>query len=162
MSILKWTLIVVVALVLLIVAAGQMGLFSGRPPQHLGVRDGRLKAPSSTPNSVSSQAGLWAGHARRTQAQIAPLVLVGTGPETIARIQSIVAEMPSATIVEAREDYLYVRFTTRWLRFVDDAEFWFDPSTQVVQVRSASRVGRRDLDVNRQRIEAIRQRLSGG
>ncbi len=161
MSILKWTLIVVLALLLLVVAAGQMGLFSGRSPQQLGVRDGRLKAPSSTPNSVSSQAGLWAGHARRTQAQIAPLVLVGSGPETIARIQAIVAEMPSATIVEAREDYLYVRFTTRWLRFVDDAEFWFDPSTQVVQVRSASRVGRRDFNVNRERIEAIRSRLAG-
>jgi len=30
-----------------------------------------------------------------------------------------------------------------------------------VQVRSAARVGRRDFDVNRARIEAIRARLAG-
>jgi uncharacterized protein (DUF1499 family) len=44
--------------------------------------------------------------------------------------------------------------------FVDDVEFWFDPAAGVVQLRSASRVGRGDLGVNRQRIEAIRRRLA--
>ena len=160
MQVLKWSVIALAAVGALVLAAGQAGLFSGRAPDDLGVREGRLKPPSRTPNSVSSQAGLWAGHVRRDRAQIAPLVLVGDGAATMARLKGIVESMPESKIVESRPDYLYVQFTTRWLRFVDDTEFWFDHAAQVIQVRSASRVGRADFDVNRKRIEAIRERLN--
>ena len=68
---------------------------------------------------------------------------------------------PGARQVERHPDYLRVQFTTRWMRFVDDAEFWFDPARQVIQVRSGSRVGREDFGVNRARIEAIRHALGG-
>ncbi len=162
MQILKWLLIALVALVLLVIAAGQMGLFGGRMPGNLGVRDGRLKPPSKTPNSVSSQASLWSDHVQRGAAQIDPLPLRGDGPATMAALKRIVEAMPGAVIIEAREDYLYAQFSTRLLRFVDDTEFWFDPAAQVVQVRSASRVGKGDLGVNRQRIETIRARLAAG
>jgi uncharacterized protein (DUF1499 family) len=40
---------------------------------------------------------------------------------------------------------------------VDDVEFFFDG--KVVQVRSCSRLGRRDFGVNRKRVEAIRRRV---
>ena len=46
------------------------------------------------------------------------------------------------------------------MRFVDDVEFWVDPAAGVVQVRSASRVGRKDFGVNRARIENVRARLA--
>jgi uncharacterized protein (DUF1499 family) len=121
-----------------------------------------LKPPSTTPNSVSSQAGLWPGHPRREDAAIEPLPLVGDGPATIARLAQVIAALDGARIVEHRPDYLYVQFTTRLMRFVDDAEFWFDPAAGVIQVRSASRVGRGDLGVNRARIEALRARLAAG
>ena len=68
--------------------------------------------------------------------------------------------MPGAKVVESRDDYLYVQFSTRLMKFVDDAEFWFDPAAGVVQVRSASRLGRKDFGVNRERIESIRQALA--
>jgi uncharacterized protein (DUF1499 family) len=159
MLFLKWAAIGFAAFALLVVVAGQMGLFGGRTPNGLGVRDGRLKPPSKTPNSVSSQAGLWAGHVRREQAQIAPLALAGDGPETIARLRTITESMPGAEVIDSRDDYLYVQFSSRWLGFVDDTEFWFDPAARVIQVRSSSRVGRGDLGVNRARVEAIRSRL---
>ncbi|MER2506834.1 MAG: DUF1499 domain-containing protein, partial [Azonexus sp.] len=44
--------------------------------------------------------------------------------------------------------------------FVDDVEFWFDPVTGTIQVRSASRIGRKDFGVNRQRVERLRARLA--
>jgi uncharacterized protein (DUF1499 family) len=47
------------------------------------------------------------------------------------------------------------------MKYVDDAEFWFDPGASVVQLRSASRLGRKDFGVNRARIESIRQALAG-
>ena len=46
------------------------------------------------------------------------------------------------------------------MRFVDDVEFWADPSSGVVHVRSASRVGRKDFGVNRARVETIREQLA--
>jgi uncharacterized protein (DUF1499 family) len=58
--------------------------------------------------------------------------------------------------VEQRPDYLYAQAQTRWLKFVDDLEFWANPNTSVIELRSASRLGREDFGVNRQRIEAIR------
>ena len=39
--------------------AGQVGWFSGEPPSDIGVTHERLKPPSQTPNSVSSQAYLY-------------------------------------------------------------------------------------------------------
>jgi uncharacterized protein (DUF1499 family) len=161
-QILKWLLFGTVALAVLVLLAAQLGAFSGHAPDNMGVRDGRLRAPSKTPNSVSSQADLWAQHPMQDYARIAPLALKGTGPATIVQIRRIVEAMPGAKVVQARDDYLYVQFTTRWMKFVDDAEFWFDPVHAVVQVRSASRLGRKDFDVNRARIEAIRRALAGG
>ena len=158
--VLTLALAALLALPLAVLVAAQLGAFSGRVPSDLGVRDGRLKPPSATPNSVHSQAGLWPDHPQRAYAQIDPLPLRGDGPATLARLRTVVAAMPGATVVTARGDYLHVSFRTRWMGFVDDAEFWFDPAAGVVQLRSASRLGRRDFGVNRARIEAIRAALA--
>jgi uncharacterized protein (DUF1499 family) len=160
MQILKWLLVAVVTLAALTLLAAQLGAFNGRPPTQLGHRDGRLKPPSKTPNSVSSQADMWVQHPMQDYARIAPLALKEGGAATIARIKRVVEAMPGAKVVESRDDYLYVQFSTRLMKFVDDAEFWFDPAAGVVQVRSASRLGRKDFGVNRERIESIRQALA--
>lgn len=153
-----WTALAVVAVLL----AARFGAFSGRAPSDIGVRDGKLKPPSKTPNSVTSQADLWPDAPLKDDARIAPLALQGDGKATIAKITKIVEDLPSTEIVERRDDYLYARFTTSLMRFTDDTEFWFDPAANVVQVRSASRVGRKDFGVNRARVENIRARLAGG
>ncbi|HJW53073.1 MAG TPA: DUF1499 domain-containing protein [Burkholderiaceae bacterium] len=143
---------------LLILAAGQFGFLSGRPPP-LGVSNGRLQPPSRTPNSVSSQASLWRdGEYASTYAQIDALPVRGDATSAISRLRALLTDWPGARIVEERPDYLRVEFTTRWLRFVDDAEFWYDPASERIQLRSASRLGRKDFAVNRERIEAIRRR----
>lgn len=161
MKILIWGLVVVAVLAVALVLAGQMGLLKGTPPNNLGVRDGRLKAPSGRPNSVSSQATLYPEHPMREYAQIAPLALRGDASATMAKLRAIVGAVPGAHVVKSEGDYLYTQFTTRLLGFVDDTEFWFDPSAGVMQVRSSSRVGRKDYGVNRARIEAIRAQLAG-
>jgi uncharacterized protein (DUF1499 family) len=147
------------ALALMVV--GQMGLLAGTPPTDLGVRDGRLKPPSATANSVSSQAALWPEHPQRVQARIAPLAAGPDGAAAMARLKGLIATTRGATVVAEQPGYLYVTYTTRWLRFTDDAEFWFDARAGVVQLRSASRLGESDLGVNRARIEELRARLAG-
>ena len=140
--------------------AGRFGLLSGQAPSDLGVKDGRLKTPSNTANSVSSQALLHPDHPMRTYAQIAPLPLRGSGAQTIKALARLVEEMPGGRVVESTDNYLRAEFTSPMLRFVDDAEFWFDATNQRVEVRSASRLGRKDFGVNRGRVEALRDRLS--
>jgi uncharacterized protein (DUF1499 family) len=161
-ALLKWLVVAVVVLAVVSVVAGQLGLFRGTPPTDLGVKDGKLKRPSRTPNSVSSQADLWPCDPQQAYARIAPLALVGTGAETMARLKTVVQAQPGAVVVKAEGDYLYAIFTTRLMKYTDDVEFWFDPVAQVVQVRSASRVGRGDFNANRKRVEALRAHLRAG
>jgi uncharacterized protein (DUF1499 family) len=151
-----WIALGVVAVLL----AARVGAFSGKPPANIGVRDGKLKPPAKTPNSVSSQADLWPEAPLKDEARIAPINLQGDGKATIAKIAKVVEDLPGSHIVEQSDNYLYAQFTTPLLRFVDDTEFWFDPVAGVVQVRSASRVGRKDFGVNRARVENIRARLA--
>ena len=156
MQITIWLLLAAAA----VLVAARFGAFAGSAPSQLGVTDGKLKPPSKNPNSVSSQTDLWPEHPQRAYAAIAPLALRSDGPATMVRLAQIIESMDGAQIVERRPDYLYAQFTTKLMRFVDDTEFWFDPAAGVVQVRSASRVGRKDLGVNRARIEALRARLA--
>lgn len=160
MVIVKWLLIVVVVLVLGVIGAGQAGLFKGTAPTDLGVNNGRLKPPSLTPNSVSSQADLYPDHPQHLAAKIAPLALRGDGPATLAKIKAIVEVMAGAKIVKSEPDYLVAQFTTPLMKYVDDVEFWVDPAAQVIQVRSASRLGKGDLGANRKRVEAVRTALA--
>jgi uncharacterized protein (DUF1499 family) len=121
-------------------------MFSWKRPDNLGVRDGLLAPCKRSPNCVSSQAS-----PADREHYIAPL------HATLAAVKRAVQSMPRTTVVSKRKTYFYVEFRTRLLRFVDDVEFFFDG--KVVQVRSCSRLGRRDFGVNRKRIEAIRRRV---
>ena len=94
-------------------------------------------------------------------AQIAPLNIRGDGPATIAQIQAIAQAQSGVTVVKSTPDYLYLQYTSRLMKYVDDVEFWFDPVNKVIQVRSASRLGKSDLGANRARIEQMRTALNG-
>ena len=52
--------------------------------------------------------------------------------------------------------YVRAEAQTRWLKFTDDLEFWVNPEHQVIELRSASRLGQMDFAANRNRIEALR------
>jgi uncharacterized protein (DUF1499 family) len=160
-KLMTWLLYAVLVLVVAVFVAGQAGWLSGKEPSNLGIKEGKLKPPSRTPNSVSSQAGLYADHPMKTYAEIAPLQFTGEGRAAIDRIKRIVDATDGARVVRAEPTYLYAQFQTPWLKFVDDTEFFSDEGAKVVHVRSASRVGRRDFGVNRARIETIRARFAG-
>lgn len=159
MILIKWLLITIALVVLVAVLAGQLGLFRGDKPSDLGVQNGRLKPPACTPNSVTSQADLYPNHPQRSYANIPPLRGYGDGKSTLALLKNIIESTEGAQIIEIKPDYLYAQFTTPIMKFVDDTEFWFEPADDVIHVRSASRLGKSDLGVNRKRIEAIRKQL---
>jgi uncharacterized protein (DUF1499 family) len=154
---LKIALYSVIALIALALIAGYAGLLSGRRPANLGVKDGRLSPPSKTRNSVSSQARLYADHPQSTYAAIDPLPLKSDDPAASMRaLTSVLQHMAGVTLVAQEPDYLHAEAQTRWLKFVDDVEFWINPQSGVIEVRSASRLGKEDLGANRKRVESIR------
>lgn len=69
-------------------------------------------------------------------------------------LRKAVESMRGASILASGPNYLYAEFRTPIMRFVDDVEFFFDGN--VIHVRSASRLGRRDFGVNRKRVEELR------
>lgn len=145
-------------LAVVVFVAAQWGWLAGRPPAGLGVTQGRLKPPSLTPNSVSSQSDLYPEHPQRTYSTIEPLPLKNSdGTPALGVLAQVMQTMPGITLVEQRADYLYARSQTPWLKFEDDLEFWVNPDKRAIDVRSASRLGRKDFGVNRRRIEAIRR-----
>ena len=150
----------VLALTLILIVLGQVGLLQGRAPVDLGVKDGLLKRPSKTPNSVSSQAKLHANHPQTEYANIEPITYTGNGEQAIAKIAKILSSTPRTAIVTQGADYIYAQCTTSLLKFTDDVEFWLDPKAGVIQVRSSSRLGQKDFNVNRARIETIRAQFA--
>jgi uncharacterized protein (DUF1499 family) len=147
----------VVALVALTIAIGApMGLFSGTRPANLGVHDGRLAPPKRTPNNVNSQTDKNADAAH----YIEPLRYAGDAGRAWAALRRIVDGMRSAKVVKSESNYLYAEFSSKLMGFVDDTEFYLDEKAGVIQVRSASRLGRRDFGVNRGRVEYIRAKLA--
>lgn len=128
--------------------------FSGDRPTTLGITDGLFTPCPTSPNCVSSQS-------RDGKHRIEPLPLVGTPAETMKQLKAIISQLPRTEIIEATDSYLHAEFTSALMGFVDDVEFYIDPVENVVQVRSASRLGESDLGVNRKRVETIRQKLNG-
>lgn len=162
MGVLRWVFWIAILLAIVVLVAGQLGMLSGKPPQDLGVKDGRLKPPSKTPNSVSSQADLYPDHPQRDYARIEPLPIQVDAAGSIARLKSVLESMDGVRVVSSGPEYLHAQCTTKLLKYVDDLEFWADASAGVVHVRSASRVGRKDFGVNRARVQAVRARYLAG
>lgn len=146
------------ALVLgMLLLAGRFGMLTGRVPGDLGVKDGRLKPPSKTRNSVSSQAQLYPDHPQKDYAQIAPFAIQGSGPDALKRLTDLLKATQGVSILTQHDGYIHAQCQTQWLRFTDDLELWLDTNEQVIHVRSASRLGREDFGVNRERVEALRR-----
>ena len=120
------------------------------PPNEPSSEASLAPCPDS-PNCVSSDASDEL-HA------IEPLPLAESEQQTVEMLTLTVSQLPGSRSVLTRDNYLHFEFRSPWLGFVDDVEFLIDPESDLVHVRSASRVGRSDLGINRQRIEAIRRR----
>lgn len=145
-------LLVVVALALGVLIASNTSIFAGSRPDNLGLQAGRLTSCPSSPNCVSS-------YSEDAEHGIAPLTYDSSGEEALANLKTIINSLEGANIVSETDNYLYAEFSSKLMGFVDDVEFYLDPEANVIQARSASRLGQSDLGVNRQRIETIRAKL---
>jgi len=134
---------------------GLLGLVAcaGERPNNLGARDGMLAACPASPNCVSSQVG-------DEQHRIGALVFNGDPDAAFGRLKLVLANRSDTTVVNDSPGYLRVELRTTL--FVDDGEFLLDRAHNVIQVRSASRLGYSDLGKNRNRLEEIRHQFQAG
>jgi uncharacterized protein (DUF1499 family) len=114
----------------------------------------QLKPCPETPNCVSSLA-------TSDQHAINPLTYTTDAPTAKQHLLAVINELPRTKIITQKDDYIHATFTSLIFRFVDDVEFVLDDANKTIHVRSASRVGKSDLGVNRKRVEAIRLLFNG-
>ncbi|MBS2969131.1 DUF1499 domain-containing protein [Metabacillus sp. KIGAM252] len=89
--------------------------------------------------------------------QIRPASYILSEGEAMAIMKDLLTSMDRVSVEE--EDTVYIRciFQTKWLRFKDDVEIWFDSENKKVHIKSSSRMGYSDFGVNRRRAERILQ-----
>lgn len=113
-----------------------------------------LSACSSKPNCVFSLAATHDSH------YVAPLLLSAEPVQDWQRLIDIVLSLPKTLIVVQQANYLHAECKSRLFGFVDDLELCCDMTRRLCHVRSASRSGYYDFNVNRKRVETIRRALA--
>ena len=121
--------------------------------EELGVKNGFLSPCNGRWNCVISQ------EVDGQKPNIQPIPYEGSRQGAVAALIMILKGMPGAEIVIHELNYIHATFTTKLWRFVDDVEFYFPEDEKVIQVRSASRVGKWDLGLNKRRVKKIAKRF---
>jgi len=103
----------------------------------------------SRPSCVSSKAADSAHH-------IEPLRYNGDAGLARMVLEQVVRAQPRARIDHATPDYLHAVFQTPTMHFHDDVELLIAPGG-IIDVRSISRFAYHDHEVNRDRVEALRE-----
>lgn len=111
----------------------------------------QLRPCPRRPNCVSSRAE------SGTRPYMDPIPYQGTLAEARERLLGVLHALPRTRVVKEEPAYLHVECRSAFFRFVDDLELEFDEAARQIHFRSAARLGYRDFNVNRERMEAVRQ-----
>jgi uncharacterized protein (DUF1499 family) len=130
-----------------------LGLFiylsiDSRKARETGLLNGKLRPCPGTPNCVVSEDG-------GKDSYIEPLAFSGEPGAAWEHAKEALTGL-GGRIEKDTGDYLWATFRSRIWRFVDDTELRLDAAGKAIHVRSASRVGKGDLGVNRKRVERLR------
>ena len=79
--------------------------------------------------------------------------------EPFEEIKSFIENTPRTEIVEIDGDYLHAEATSKWMKYVDDLEVSFLPDSNILLIRSESRVGESDLGVNQKRVDLLKSKM---
>lgn len=123
------------------------------PPNNLGLKNDRLAPCPSSPNCVNSMHPSDSTHYQPAWTIAAPMDRVRQ------KLLDILQETNKVQIQSSEAEYIHAVFTIPILGFQDDVEFYLPPDQEKIHYRSASRLGRSDLGVNRRRMEKLRAKL---
>lgn len=126
-------------------------------PTNLGWRgadEGFRHCPDAM-NCVSSTAD------QDTRFYVDPIPFNGSVESAKAALVEVINSMERSQITDNTGDYIRVEFRSLLWGFIDDTEFYLDADNNLIHVRSASRLGKGDAGVNRNRVESIREQFEG-
>ncbi|PYZ98269.1 hypothetical protein CR205_06640 [Alteribacter lacisalsi] len=109
--------------------------------------------PSNKRNCVSSLEGESEKHF------VEAIPVKGSEEEFCNSILQVLRSREDCKVKQEDGGYIHAVFQTKWLKFKDDVEFLYNREKDVVDVRSASRLGHYDFDVNRKRVEELREAI---
>lgn len=115
---------------------------------------GRLEGCQGGPHCVSSTA-------QRAERYIEPFKYSGATAQAEQALRAALERLPRTRIVTQVPGYLHAEVSSPIMRYVDDVEFHFQPGNRI-DVRSSSRIGYYDFQVNRERIERLRAGFNAG
>jgi len=115
-----------------------------------GLIDGHLLKCPNTPNCFNTEIKDHTGH------YISPIKVAAKTSNSLSILKDIVRNMGAIILVE-NENYFSATFSSSFFGFVDDLEIRMDTENSVIHIRSASRVGRSDMGVNKKRIILIKK-----
>lgn len=122
---------------------------AGQRPENLGIHNDQLTRCSGKPNCVSSQ--------DEDENHLLPVFRYqGEKEANFKKLKKIITSLDGMTLITENDNYLHIECKSAVMGFVDDLEFYFSKEN-VVQVRSASRLGYSDFGVNRKRVEKLRE-----
>ena len=121
------------------------------PPQAATAENVLSRCPG-TPNCVSTEA-------TRESQRVPTVAFTDTPTAALVRARAALLAEPRSRVMIERAGYVRGECRSFLFRFVDDVDIVVDPVAHVFRFRSASRIGRGDLGVNRRRIERIAARL---
>ena len=124
----------------------------GHPLRPVGV-DNPLPPCPDSPNCVSTEAA-------RASQRVPTVPFADAPAAALTRAKAALLAESRTTITMEREGHLHAECKSFVFRFVDDVDIVVDPVAHVYRFRSASRIGRSDLGVNRQRVARISARLA--
>ncbi len=143
----------IIALFILVPVVGLAYLSITSPqPEIPGVVDGKLPLCPSSPNCVCS-------FDKDEEHSIEPIRIEGDPLQIFIKLKEIIKKQARSEIIVSQENYLHCEFHSLLFRYVDDVEFLLKPEEKLIHVRSASRAGHSDFQVNRKRIESLRSLL---
>ena len=143
----RWLLLLLISL---LVAAFVYININNDTPENLGVTNGSFLAFPESPNCVSSKSDVSDG-----KHYIEAISYQVSRPKMQLALEKYLLSTSKYRIVKSELGYLHTEVKSDLIGFIDDVEFYLPKDENVIHIRSASRVGFSDFDVNRNRVRQI-------
>ncbi|WP_038248233.1 DUF1499 domain-containing protein [Ghiorsea bivora] len=128
-----------------------MAVMSQKTPDTLGLQNGKLAPCPDSPNCVCSESHTQNDAEHYIQA-------IHGDKDTWDKLKEVI--MAQGGTIESDDGvYMHASFRSAIFQYVDDVELRLDETNNTIHIRSASRMGRKDFGVNRNRVEAIKKAL---
>lgn len=121
---------------------------------HASASDKHLPSCGNAPNCVSSKAEI-----RDKQHFILPFEIKTKPEQAWEALKMAIIKQPRMIITHETPTTLHAEATSLMFQFVDDINVMLDKESELIHIRSTSRVGHGDFGVTRRRLEALREQL---